>query len=342
MMARRHAPQRTLRARGAALLAAMLTVTLVATIAATAVWQQWRNLEVEGAERTRVQAAWLLLGGLDFSRHVLRQDARTSGGVDSLSEPWAVPLAEARLSTFLQASNNQTNVDDSTIDAAQAFLSGAIVDAQSRLNIRNLVDSDQLNPVAVKQFSRLFERLGLPGAQLTVLSQAALQAMRGQNRPENAPLTPSTFKELAWWGLPPSTLAVLEPYVSLLPAKTKLNINTASATVLWAAIDGLDFATAQQIVQQRQTTVFDRVSDLSGRYPKNEAITAAAGNTALLDVSSAYFDVWVRLRFDDLAVQERSLVYRQGLSVKTVVRERGAAMPVSALGDSAGTPGAPQ
>ena len=69
-----------------ALLAAMLTVTLVATIAASAVWQQWRNLEVEGAERTRVQAAWLLLGGLDFSRQVLRQDARV-GGPDSLSEP---------------------------------------------------------------------------------------------------------------------------------------------------------------------------------------------------------------------------------------------------------------
>jgi general secretion pathway protein K len=115
--------------RGAALLAAMLTVTLVATIAASAVWQQWRNLEVEGAERTRVQAAWLLLGGLDFSRQVLRQDARV-GGPDSLSEPWSVPLAEARLSTFLQASNNQSNADDSSIDAAQAFLSGAIVDAQ--------------------------------------------------------------------------------------------------------------------------------------------------------------------------------------------------------------------
>ena len=114
--------------RGAALLAAMLTVTLVATIAASAVWQQWRNLEVEGAERTRVQAAWLLLSGLDFSRQILRQDAR-NGGVDSLSEPWSVPLAEARLSTFLQATNNQSNVDDSSIDAAQAFLSGAIVDA---------------------------------------------------------------------------------------------------------------------------------------------------------------------------------------------------------------------
>ncbi|MEG1201962.1 MAG: type II secretion system protein GspK, partial [Comamonas sp.] len=133
--------------RGAALLAAMLTVTLVATIAASAVWQQWRNLEVEGAERTRVQAAWLLLGGLDFSRQILRQDARVSAGADSLSEPWSVPLAEARLSTFLQATNNQTNVDDSTIDAAQAFLSGAIVDAQARLNIRNLVNGNALDPV---------------------------------------------------------------------------------------------------------------------------------------------------------------------------------------------------
>jgi len=32
--------------RGAALLAAMLTVTLVATLAATALWQQWRSVEV--------------------------------------------------------------------------------------------------------------------------------------------------------------------------------------------------------------------------------------------------------------------------------------------------------
>ena len=86
---------RRLAQRGAALLAAMLTVTLVATIAASAVWQQWRNLEVEGAERTRAQAAWLLLSGLDFSRQILRQDARSSGGADSLSEPWSVPLAEA-------------------------------------------------------------------------------------------------------------------------------------------------------------------------------------------------------------------------------------------------------
>lgn len=316
--------------RGAALLAAMLTVTLVATIAASAVWQQWRNLEVEGAERTRVQAAWLLLGGLDFSRQILRHDARTSGGTDSLTEPWSVPLAEARLSTFLQATNNQTNVDDATIDAAQAFLSGAVVDAQARLNIRNLVSSNALNPTTRRQFERLFERLGLPSAELTVLSQQALAALRSEGKTANAPLLPRTYKELAWWGLSPATLAALEPYVTLLPQTSLVNINTASPTVIWAAVDGLDFATAQQIAQMRTTKAFENTTDIKQRFPNNQALSAAIG---LLDVRTAYFEVWARLRFDDLVVQEKSLVYRQGLSVSTVVRERGAAMPASLLAE---------
>jgi len=55
---------RSPRQTGAALLAAMLTVTLVATFAAGALWQQWRATEIEAAERARVQAAWVLIGAL--------------------------------------------------------------------------------------------------------------------------------------------------------------------------------------------------------------------------------------------------------------------------------------
>ena len=87
----RPAPRPGHRARGAALLAAMLTVTLVATFAASAMWQQWRAVEVETAERGRVQSAWILVGALDWSRLILREDGR-SGGADHLAEPWAVPL----------------------------------------------------------------------------------------------------------------------------------------------------------------------------------------------------------------------------------------------------------
>ena len=93
-------PVRAARQSGVALLAAMLIVTLVASFAAAALWQQWRSVEVESAERVRVQAAWVLTGALDWARLILREDAR-SGGADHLAEPWAVPLNEARMSSFL-------------------------------------------------------------------------------------------------------------------------------------------------------------------------------------------------------------------------------------------------
>ena len=102
--------------------------------------------------------------------------------------------------------------------------------------------------------------------------------------------------------------------------------------MIWAAIDGLDFATAQQIAQLRLASVFDGPGDLVNRFPNNTAIAQAQ---SLVSTQSAYFEVWVRLRFDDLVVQEKSLVYRQNIKVTTVVRERGASMPASLMGEGA-------
>ena len=69
------------RQAGAALLTAMLTVALVASLAAGALWQQWRSVEVEAAERARVQSLWLLTGALDGARLILREDSRSGGAV---------------------------------------------------------------------------------------------------------------------------------------------------------------------------------------------------------------------------------------------------------------------
>ncbi len=155
------------RQRGAALLAAMLTVTLVATFAAAALWQQWRATEVEAAERGRVQAAWVLIGALDWSRLILREDAR-AGGPDSLSEPWAVPLEEARLSSFLAEDKNIAS--DALEGLPDAFLSGRIVDAQSKLNVMNLVSGGKPVKKSVAAFSKLFELLGLPAQEVGLLT----------------------------------------------------------------------------------------------------------------------------------------------------------------------------
>ena len=142
---------RTLRARGAALLAAMITVTVVATLASAALWDQWRSVEVETAERTRIQAHWLLQGALDWARLVLREDARTST-VDHLGEPWAIPLHEARLSEFLALGQTESSTDDL---AQTSFLSGRITDLQSRYNLTNLVQRGKIVPVELDTLKRL-------------------------------------------------------------------------------------------------------------------------------------------------------------------------------------------
>ncbi len=314
-------PRARCRQGGAALLAAMLTVTLVATFAATALWQQWRSVEVEAAERTRIQSAWILIGALDWSRLILIEDSR-AGGADHLAEPWAVPLEEARLSTFLAADRNVTQIDDAG-GGEEAFLSGQIIDLQSRLNLANLVSGDTVNEAALAQFERLFAQLGLPPAELTALVQALRQAQAPGNENTDAPLMPQSPSQLAWLGLAPRTLALLAPHVTLLPERKSVNLNTAGAEVLMATLRGLDRAGADRIMAVRQMQPFRSVDDVKKLLGEQIEVSGSEHG-----VASSYFEVHGRLRMGPTVVQERSLVRRMGLEATTVWRERtGARVP---------------
>ena len=314
-------PRARCRQGGAALLAAMLTVTLVATFAATALWQQWRSVEVEAAERTRIQSAWILIGALDWSRLILIEDSR-AGGADHLAEPWAVPLEEARLSTFLAADRNVTQIDDAG-GGEEAFLSGQIIDLQSRLNLANLVSGDTVNEAALAQFERLFAQLGLPPAELTALVQALRQAQAPGNENADAPLMPQSPNQLAWLGLAPRTLALLAPHITLLPERKPVNLNTAGAEVLMATLRGLDRAGADRIMAVRQMQPFRSVDDVKKLLGEQIEVSGSEHG-----VASSYFEVHGRLRMGPTVVQERSLVRRMGLEATTVWRERtGARVP---------------
>lgn len=343
------------RQSGAALLTAMLTVALVATMAAAALWQQWRSTEVEAAERTRVQALWVLTGALDWSRLILREDGR-SGGADHLGEPWAVPLEEARLSSFL--ATDKDNTADNPDDLPQTFLSGRISDLQARLNVLNLVDlgskasaappqgatavvgisaggqestamTATVSEPALATFARLFERLGLPPGELTALAENlrfALDTGAGSSAASMAPLLPQRVEQLVWLGLSPRSLALLHPYITLLPERTPVNLNTASAMVLSASIPLLDLAQAQRMVSARLSTPFNALADAA----KLVGDTAGPLNAAQHSVNSRFFEVRGRLRQEQGVVEEHSVVQRDGLNVKTLWRDRGAQAPQGA------------
>lgn len=309
------------RQRGAALLVAMITVALVATLAATALWRSWRNVEVESAERTRVQADWILVGALDWARLILagdlREDQQKGQLVDTLTEPWSVPLAEARLSSFLAEGGRSAATD------RDAFLSGQIQDLQGRLNVMNLtIGTPQNQAAALQRFERLYQALGLPANAPRQLQQSLLRAK--DPGASDGPLPPTRFDQLTWLGIPPATLARLQPYLTLLPLSgqqpTPVNLNTAPAEVIYAALPTLNLNDARQLVAARTQTPWLSVAS---------ALTAVhheGGDASWASVNTQFFEISARLRLDDRAVDERAIVERtggvRGRSVLTLSRER--------------------
>lgn len=303
--------------RGAALLSAMLTVTLVATFAAAALWQQYRSIEVEASERARVQVAWLLVGALDWSRLILRIDGR-AGTTDHLAEPWAVALQESRLSTFLAADKNNTG-GMTAEESLDAFLSGQVTDAQSRLNIYNLVDNGKVSTPDLAAFTKLFTLLDLPVTELETLvlnykSAADVTVANGA-----APLMPQRVRQLTWLGLRAGTVVKLTPYVGLLPERTPVNLNTASAEVIYAAVPTLQLADAKLVASTRGQAHFASLADAAQKVPTLGGQLTEAQHS----VATRFFEVLGRLRLEQTVVEEQSLVQRDGLgNVRTLWRER--------------------
>jgi general secretion pathway protein K len=301
--------------RGAALLLALLTVALVASISAAAHWHQWRGWSAERAERQRVQTTWLLTGSLDWARLILREDARASS-VDHLAEPWAIPLQEARISSFMTASADA----DPAVDA---FLSGSIQDMQGRLNWRNLVVGEgaqaQISGPDQQAFARLFSLLGLPATELnTAAERLRTTLIAPPDTVPPPPLLPSRYDQLPWLGVSPRTLAVLAPHTTWIAERTPLNINTASAQALYAAVGGLDLAQAQSWVEQRGRQYASTLTDAQAVWPPTvPALTPDRHST-----TSRYFEVVGQLRLDDALVRETSVLVRNGIQVRAVWRQR--------------------
>ena len=313
---------------GAALLLAMLIMTLVTTLAAGMVWQQWRAIQVEAAERGRTQAAWILVGALDWARLILREDQRENNrgnppAADHLGEPWAVPLAEARLSSFLAADRDNNRVAEN--DSLDAFLSGSITDAQSRWNLRRLSLNDPSTgkpPAAaeVKVLARLCAQGGATGDCADRIAGALGKAWAPAGTGSAAAIAPQQLSQLSWLGIDADTIKRLEPWVDILPDVTEVNINTAPAEVIAAAVDNMTLGNAQRLVQDRQRTPIRELNAPATRaYFPVTAPTPVPG----ISLTSRFFYIQGRLRLEERVLEERSLVERnQNLDVKVRSRER--------------------
>jgi general secretion pathway protein K len=294
--------------RGVAVITALLLTTLAITIVASLFWQQQVQVRSIENQRLQLQKQWILRGALDWAGLILREDAKYSrfGAVDTLDEPWAVPLAETRLDQYVENGRVDT-------DAADASLSGIILDAQSRYNLTNLCDGGNINRNEVAVFERL-----LTGAQLDpALAQATASLMAASQGGSVATASnagdsrPMKFEQvndlLAVPGFSIEAIDKLKEFVIVLPRATQINVNTASAEVLAAKIEALSLTDAAAVVANRKTASFQNV----GRFA-TDAVPGRTLPTSGLDVKTSYFLVLGKVRMSRAGLEVQALIERQG------------------------------
>ncbi len=294
------------RRRGVAVVTALLLTTLAITIVASLFWQQQVQVRSIENQRLQLQKQWVLRGALDWARLILREDAKYSA-TDDLNEPWAVPLSDTRLDRYVESAALRG-------DAGSAVLSGAIQDAQARLNLAGLATQGRVNPAAVQAFERLLTSMrqdpGLARAaaqQIADSTRAAIAGTAGQPRPISFVQVDDL---LAVRGCTPAVLNAIREHVVFLPVATPVNANTASAEVLAAQLPNLSLADATALVNTRRSAGFRSLADLAARLPGRPTEV----DPALFSVASGYFLVTGRVTIRQATLRVQALVERHGAS----------------------------
>jgi general secretion pathway protein K len=316
--------------QGVAIITALLLTTLAVTIVASLFWQQQVQVRSMENQRLQLQTRWILRGALDWSRLILSQDGRDNQLRTTLDGVWATPLAETRLDQYIERERAENEKFD-------ASLSGQITDAQGRYNLANLAIQRKPSPQQQQVFARLLTNLQLDQSlaqrvaqQVALGQQATPVSEAGAPGTPGTPATPGVSPQpaavasngsgepmelmrvedlLAISGFTPQAIERLRDYVIVLPRPTPLNVNTAPAELLSAAVEGLSTSEATTLVNNRKRGGFRDLQDFKQQVQGHTVI-----DTNGLTVSSSFFLVLSRVKLDRATLNSQALIQRDGMT----------------------------
>lgn len=294
------ASSRCARQRGAALILAILTVALVATLAAAVTADYGAAVASVSGRHDQAQARLLARGAVDWARNVLAEDKLHGNPIDYAGEVWA------------------THVPPTPVEEGE--VSGEIQDLSGRFDLNRLVSNGVADPDQVTAYERLLTLLGVTDARARDLA-AALLGWLGVGSAGEAdwyaaqmpPRLPAKallldVDELALVrGYDPALVALLRPFVAALPQPAGLNVNTASAEVLAAMLPRLSLDSARMIAAQQQGAPFKDLADFRARI----ANSSNSVGDAHFAVSSRYFLASGRARFGEATTSMQVLLDRR-------------------------------
>lgn len=286
---------------GMAVITAILVVALVASAASFMAWQQqlWVR-QVENLNQ-QAQSRVVVLTAMQWARSILAQDARNNQ-VDHLEEGWAQALEP--------------------LPVEGGELAGGFTDQQGLFNLNSLVRAGKTSATDLAVFRKLLDLLQLspelaaavidwidPDAEVAYPGGAEDMDYLALDPPYRAGNRVLTTVDGLYRikGFDAATVERLRPFVTALPQATPINVNTAPAEVLAAAIAELPLDQAQALVTARKGKHFKDIADFRARLPK----TVTQISETLLSVSSHYFLVAGHARFGRAKVGYQALLERE-------------------------------
>lgn len=304
---------------GMAIISALLIAAVVAVIAAGMLTRQSVSTRALEADQQRIQGRWLAQGGLEISRQLL-WDARQRDPLTRLDQPWAQRLN------------------------AQGF-QGRLEDEQGKFNLRNLVANERVDDEQVQAFERLCGLLGVNAGLSQRIIQRVIGAYPRLLNPQIAATTKNTFDSgrltspntsrkaqnpklpmlrsledlRSVDGVNDAVIGKLAAYLTVIPATTWLNGNTATAPVLAAYVPGLSLERAQALINERDAGRWfinrgDFVNRL--RMPELELTTVRVG------ITSDWFRLRGEARRDQRRVSLEALLHRSQDRLPQVIWSR--------------------
>jgi general secretion pathway protein K len=210
----------------------------------------------------------------------------------------------------------------------EVILSGQMQDEQGKINLNGLLGAEHSDQA--QMWERLFQLLELPVSDWrTLRDHAERERLVRSGKTLDAGqqslhvLWPLRTADLPLLGLSAASLARLQAFVTVLPELTTINVNTASAEVLYASLEGTGWAQAQDLVRKRASAPWKTLADLEKSMDRSTPLS-----TKRLGVRTDFFLLTGQLRIEDLRLQESALVSRKTQPPGLVWRAQTAAMEI--------------
>jgi len=268
--------------KGIALVITLLVVALLVTMVVEMNYISRIGLALAENRGNLKKAFWLAKSGIAVGKMLLKQD-KFESIVDDLNEAWAFPFPP-------------TPIGDGVVKLS-------ITDEERKININEMVrDGKWLNTRMVDMVKRLFLSFDLDENLIDGIidwldSDDNPRANGAENSYYNSLDPPynckngqmNSISELKMiYGITPEIFSKIAPYLTV-KSSGKININTASFTVLTCLHNEISEGVAEEIIRFREKSPFEALSDLKKVPGITENIYTKIVD--LIDIESEYFTI---------------------------------------------------